>query len=241
MMSRKIRALTLVIAVAFAEAVTAQSTVVELFTSQGCSSCPPADALLAAVQEQYGEDVITLSYHVDYWDYIGWKDPFATKEITQKQYAYATSFRSRQVYTPQAVINGNSHFTGSDQRKMNRALQSNTLTDSNPIALGTIKNTGNTFFANYTIDNPSTAQSVTFVLTLKNRTTAIKRGENRNKTLTNHNIVIDQVTLAVQQEGSIQLSKPSWVSPEDELAIVAYVTRDQVGITSATRKVVASS
>ena len=146
-MSRKIAMLALVIAVAFAKALTAQSTVVELFTSQGCSSCPPADELLAEVQEQYGDDVITLSYHVDYWDYIGWKDPFASQAITQKQYAYATAFRSRQVYTPQAVINGNSHFTGSDQRKMNLALQSNTLKNSNPIALGKVKSTGNKYFA----------------------------------------------------------------------------------------------
>ncbi len=235
-MSRKIAMLALVIAVAFAKALTAQSTVVELFTSQGCSSCPPADELLAEVQEQYGDDVITLSYHVDYWDYIGWKDPFASQAITQKQYAYATAFRSRQVYTPQAVINGNSHFTGSDQRKMNLALQSNTLKNSNPIALGKVKSTGNKYFADYTIANPGTAESVTFVLTLKSRTTAIKRGENRNKTLTNHNIVIDQVTVDIQKEGSIQLSKPAWVSPEDELAIVAYVTKNNVGITSATRK-----
>ncbi len=61
-------------------------TVIELFTSQGCSSCPPADAVLEQLKTEFGDDVITLSYHVDYWDYIGWKDPFATKGFTQKQY-----------------------------------------------------------------------------------------------------------------------------------------------------------
>ena len=235
-MSRSIGILLFVFALAFAKALPAQNTIVELFTSQGCSSCPPADALLAEVQETYGDEVITLSYHVDYWDYIGWKDPFASKAYTQKQYDYATAFNSRSVYTPQAVINGNSHFTGSDKRRMNIALGSNTLKDSNPIALGTIKSTGNKFFTDYTIANAATAESITFVLTLKSKTTAIKRGENRNRTLTNHNIVIDQVTVKTQDEGSIQLSKPAWVTEDDELAIVAYVTKNRVGITSVARK-----
>ena len=81
--------------------------VVELFTSQGCSSCPPADAALARLAEK-GE-VVALGYHVDYWDYLGWKDTLASPENTERQKLYGKAFGKREVYTPQAVINGRTH------------------------------------------------------------------------------------------------------------------------------------
>ena len=91
-------------------------TVVELFTSQGCSSCPPADALLSRLAER--EDVIALSMHVDYWDYIGWKDPFASPVITERQRDYAASLGGRYVYTPQMVIQGTAEAVGSNARNV---------------------------------------------------------------------------------------------------------------------------
>jgi hypothetical protein len=84
--------------------------VVELFTSQGCNSCPPADAVLADLAEK--GDVVTLGYHVDYWDYLGWKDTLATPENTERQKQYGKAFGKRSVYTPQAVINGRAHVNG---------------------------------------------------------------------------------------------------------------------------------
>ena len=88
--------------------------VLELFTSQGCSSCPPADALLNEVKYKYSNNqVIALSYHVDYWNYIGWKDPFSKKEFSDKQRAYSSKFYSNSIYTPQIVVNGKEHFVGS--------------------------------------------------------------------------------------------------------------------------------
>lgn len=236
----KKKLVVLVLCFAFAKALVAQSTVVELFTSQGCSSCPPADALVADIQEQYGEEVITLSYHVDYWDYIGWKDPFASSAYTQRQYDYATAFRSRQVYTPQAVINGNSHFTGSDSRKMTQALRTNKLEKRENLQLGEINKVGDKLFITYAMDGTA-VNAISFALTLKERVTQVKRGENRNRTLRNHNIVIDYTEISPQKEGSIQLQIPAWVSAEDELAVVAYVTKNNVGITSAIRKELASS
>ncbi len=86
--------------------------VVELFTSQGCSSCPPADAALRQFIDR--DDVLALAFHVDYWDYLGWKDTLASSENTQRQYAYAKTFKSRTVYTPQAVVNGREHLNGAD-------------------------------------------------------------------------------------------------------------------------------
>ena len=86
--------------------------VVELFTSQGCSSCPPADAALKSLVDE--GDVVALAYHVDYWNYLGWADTLASKDNTDRQYAYARMFGRNGVYTPQAVLNGREHINGAD-------------------------------------------------------------------------------------------------------------------------------
>lgn len=86
--------------------------VVELFTSQGCNSCPPADAFFSKLVEK--GDVIALAYHVDYWDYLGWRDTMARPENTERQYAYMKALGSRAVYTPQVIVNGRSHVNGTN-------------------------------------------------------------------------------------------------------------------------------
>jgi hypothetical protein len=91
---------------------------VELFTSQGCSSCPEADALLsemAAAQPAHGFEIIPLAFHVDYWNHLGWSDPFSSHEFTLRQRAYASSWGSGQIYTPQAVVNGGTGMVGHDR------------------------------------------------------------------------------------------------------------------------------
>lgn len=86
--------------------------VVELFTSQGCASCPPADEALRKLIQK--GDVVGLSYHVDYWNYLGWADSLASKENTERQYGYARALGRNNVYTPQAVVNGRDHVKGAD-------------------------------------------------------------------------------------------------------------------------------
>ena len=93
---------------------------VELFTSQGCSSCPPADAYLAALARR--TDIVALSFHVDYWDYIGWKDAFATRATTERQRAYARVLKQRYVYTPEMVVEGSGHDTGRERAGIERLL-----------------------------------------------------------------------------------------------------------------------
>lgn len=95
--------------------------VVELFTSQGCSSCPPADAALKTLIEE-GE-VVALAYHVDYWNYLGWADTLASKENTDRQYAYARMLGRNGVYTPQAILNGRDHMNGSDLQAIRSRLE----------------------------------------------------------------------------------------------------------------------
>lgn len=95
----------------------ASLVVIELFTSQGCSSCPPADRLLTklAVDPKLRDRVIPLSFHVDYWNYIGWTDPFSSKRWSERQQGYARAFHSNRIYTPQLVVSGRTGLNGSDE------------------------------------------------------------------------------------------------------------------------------
>ncbi|MBB4144732.1 DUF1223 domain-containing protein [Rhizobium rhizoryzae] len=107
----------LVAGTALAGDISSPKGVVELFTSQGCSSCPPADAALKQIVDQ--GDVVALSYHVDYWNYLGWTDTLSSKENTERQYGYAHSMGRSGVYTPQAIINGRAHVKGTDVAAIN--------------------------------------------------------------------------------------------------------------------------
>jgi hypothetical protein len=93
---------------------------VELFTSQGCSSCPPADVYMEELRHEKG--VIALSYNVDYWDYLGWRDTLAAPEHSQRQYNYARARGDMDVYTPQAIVNGGNHFVGADRKRIASAI-----------------------------------------------------------------------------------------------------------------------
>lgn len=98
----------------------------ELFTSEGCSSCPPADALLAKLHREQpvsGVSIVVLSEHVDYWNYIGWRDPFSAAQFSRRQQSYGARFRLNSVYTPQMVIDGEAEVLGSDPRAVKAAIE----------------------------------------------------------------------------------------------------------------------
>ncbi|MGL5114217.1 MAG: DUF1223 domain-containing protein [Beijerinckiaceae bacterium] len=113
-------AATTVPALAQGEVATRPRAVIELFTSQGCSSCPPADKLMGELARD--PSIIVVSLPVDYWDYLGWRDTLASPAFTQRQKAYSAMRGDRQVYTPQAVINGASHAVGSERGAIDKAI-----------------------------------------------------------------------------------------------------------------------
>lgn len=158
--------------------------VVELFTSQGCSSCPPADALLHELSQM--PDVIALALHVDYWDYIGWEDSFASPDYTRRQHAYARAAHARSVYTPQMIINGTTHVVGSRTMQVMAALQAHMAQPA--LAAVEVAREG----ASLQVRAESTSRGdylVQIFRYLPEATVTIGRGENAGKTITYTNIV----------------------------------------------------
>jgi hypothetical protein len=167
------------------------SGVVELFTSQGCSSCPPADKVLAELSES--DDVLALAWHVDYWDYIGWKDTFASPDYTARQRAYARAQSERMIYTPQAMINGRKHMNGGAGTSINRTLASHESGGALYVDVD-LKSVGDEVKL---VMEPTKAASASYAVTLvtfdRQEEVEITRGENHGKTITYHNIVRDSM------------------------------------------------
>ncbi len=160
--------------------------VVELFTSEGCSSCPPADALLGELaQRQY---VLPLSYHVDYWDYIGWKDRFGDAKFTRRQYAYAEAQGSAMVYTPQMIVAGAIDVVGSDRAEVERALKT-AYTRNAMYRVHVMREDDGTVVAQFPeapIGVPATVWLITYQ---RNAESHVKAGENAGKKLLTYNVV----------------------------------------------------
>jgi len=160
--------------------------VVELFTSQGCSSCPPADALLGELAGR--DDVLALALHVDYWDYIGWKDDFADPDHTIRQKKYAYKAGSRTVYTPQMVIGGLDHVIGYKPMKVADLLAAHKAMPG-LIDIALEERNGRVFVELTALGELPKGAVVQVVHFVPMSTVMIKSGENRGKTLTYFNIV----------------------------------------------------
>lgn len=168
-----------------------QVVMVELFTSQGCYSCPPADAMLGELAAR--EDVVALAMHVDYWDYLGWKDTFAQKAHTLRQIGYRDSFGARSIYTPQMIVQGRADVVGSRKRDVAAAIEAARATAAADIE---ISNDGRGLIvACSPSGSGSVGGTVWAAVYDRTATVAIARGENAGKTLTYHNIVRDVVSV----------------------------------------------
>ena len=159
-------------------------SVLELFTSQGCSSCPAADKLLGELAGRDG--VLALSMPVDYWDYIGWKDTLASPAFSARQRAYAKARGDRAVYTPQLVFNGLVHTVGSNRTAISEALKK-TNARRHSVAVE-LQERGGEIVAEIGA-GPRMRASVILVVYEPSATVSIKRGENAGKTITYHNVV----------------------------------------------------
>ena len=213
--------------------------IVQLFTSQGCSSCPSADKLLEKVKKKYvNKNVVVMSYHVDYWNRLGWKDPFSKKEYTQLQYKYSAKFNSKSVYTPQAVVNGEVHFVGSSDSKMGTNLSKYLKTSAeNGIVIKKIQQDKNKVSVDYEVSGNTSGKKLKLALVIKERKTSIGRGENGGRVLTNINIVIEEIEVDIKiKSGTLTLNIPDLLESKDALSVIGFVQQKNLEITAATQK-----
>jgi hypothetical protein len=191
--------------------VTAQAgeprAVLELFTSQGCSSCPPADRLVGQLAND--SSIIALSVPIDYWDYLGWRDTLANPAHSARQRAYARARGDGQIYTPQIVVNGSADALGSDQPAIERAIvQTDRRTGvmSLPVIVAVSNGTLNVTVSD--ADKAPAAAEVWLCPLAKAVPVAIGRGENRGRTVTYHNVVRNWLKL-----GTLSAAQSSWNVP----------------------------
>jgi hypothetical protein len=179
--------LAAVVVLAASAAVAGPLAVVELFTSQGCSSCPPADAALRDLARR--TDVIALTMPVDYWDYLGWRDTLAKPEFTARQRAYAATRGDRQVFTPQVVVNGKGACIGSDAAALEQLIQAGRPGPGVAVALSETAGSVAVDIAGATNGAARGHIGEVWVVSVaKAREVAIERGENRGKTITYANV-----------------------------------------------------
>jgi hypothetical protein len=236
--------------------------VVELFTSEGCSSCPPADALLAklaAERKDTPEHVYFLAFHVDYWDYLGWKDPFASKEASQRQRWYAESPAKPEdknsVYTPQLIVNGRDGFVGSDETharaSINAALKEPPRASVTPTLMPrkagepiklSARITG-TDLVSPKQDRTLRGATVLAAVVEDGLSTSVKRGENSGRTLAHERVVRAFTTVPIAEPGApghefdtttqLELKVPEGVK-EDHCRVIVFVQRrGAVGVLGA--------
>lgn len=201
--------------------------VVELFTSQGCSSCPKADAAFEKLA--HDSSVIALSYHVDYWNYLGWKDTLSTPENTRRQYDYAAGLKRSNVYTPQAVVNGRMHLNGGDLRAIEQQIVSlatekqaldipiSVTLDDDCIRIGVAPGKGDAH--------------VVIAYFTPRLDVRIEKGENAGKTISYHNVVSSLETIGMWEgdELKIQLPVDMLGKPGKERAAILLQTEGSDG------------
>ena len=203
---------------------------IELFTSQGCSSCPPADKLIA----EYSRDpsIITLSLAVDYWDYLGWKDTLALHGHSNRQRAYAKARGDREVYTPQVVVDGAVHALGNDKAAIEKAMRQ-TREQSSPLLLPvTIERAGDKLTVSVAASKDEKGQAEVWLCPItKSIPVVISRGENSGQTLTYTNVVRRWIKLGDWTGKAETFSAPVKDVQSDNIDSVAVVV--QSGVASA--------
>ncbi len=209
--------------------------VLELFTSEGCSSCPPADEILRGVAIQ--DNVFALSFHVTYWNKLGWKDAFSQKMFDERQYAYGRLMQSNGVYTPQLVVNGSEEFVGSRKSQTEKSVEKalSQKAEASIVLNKTLEN--NTLKAHYKLGGNFKNTVLNIALVERNIETKVLRGENGGRVLKHDNVVRDFQTLKVDAvvEGTVSLNIPSDFKQKDGVVIAYLQNKDTWKIVAANK------
>ncbi len=216
---------------------TKRFAIVELFTSEGCSSCPAADALAAAISAENNKEVYFLSFHVDYWNQYGWKDIFSSNNYTVRQEQYAGFFKLKSIYTPQVVVNGKTEFVGSNESKLRSAIQRELKNEASvSINLQTITNARTVSVTCSVSDAINSVLNIALVQ--KQAEVSVKRGENAGKILKHIDIVrgFKKLDILSSNTNLVTLYIPDGLLPKD-LKVIAYVqNRDDYKVTGVAEK-----
>jgi hypothetical protein len=183
--------------------------VVELFTSQGCSACPPADALLARFADTPG--VVALSFSVDYWDYLGWRDTLASPANSERQRAYARSRGDGKVYTPQVVVDGLAHVNGANEAAIEMAMRNATKELQDVKVPASMRADGDTLIVDVGAASEKSdrrAGTVWLAIAKDVETVEVKRGENRGRELSYHHPVRELSPIGMWHGDPITLRLP---------------------------------
>ena len=205
---------------------------VELFTSEGCSSCPPADALLQKLDTQpfAGGQMIVLSEHVDYWNHIGWTDPYSSHALSERQSAYGRRFGLESVYTPQMIVDGSQEFVGSDPSAARTAFDKAISVEKVPLRISNATVVGNTLHAHVEAEAPASrprAVDAVLAVALDHAESQVKGGENAGHRLT-HVAVVRSLTKIGQLTPGQPLSQDVSVvldpgSTRSDLRVIAFL------------------
>lgn len=193
----------------------------ELFTSQGCSSCPPADKLVSSLA-QADTNLIVVSYHVDYWDRLGWKDLFSNHDYTIRQQQYARLLHVESVYTPQAVVQGQFEMVGSNQKGILNAVKT-AAAQSNDLNLESYASLDNgSVTVTYHLDKAlADGYQINAVLVQNNTNTPVARGENSGRQLAGYHVARSMKSMPLAKtDDNIQLTLPEDVKPENASVVV---------------------
>ncbi|HTE29334.1 MAG TPA: DUF1223 domain-containing protein [Chryseolinea sp.] len=206
--------------------------VVELFTSEGCSSCPPADALVAKIQKQEElQRVYILSYHVDYWDRLGWKDPFSSADYSARQKQYASWLNLKSVYTPQIVVNGRNQFVGSDEETLRTAIKKGLASPGeHQLSLVDLKLENDKLKFQYHKDGSENHLALIVVIVQKSASSKVRAGENKGKQLSHVQVVrkISRIVLDGISDGKAEIEWPPSLNPDD-MELTAFIQDQRTG------------
>ncbi|MEO9965251.1 MAG: DUF1223 domain-containing protein [Reichenbachiella sp.] len=213
--------------------------IVELFTSQGCSSCPSADRVLreAVNSSTTKGEIYGLSFHVSYWNRLGWKDPYSSEQFTERQKWYAKKMHLNRIYTPQMIVDGKVEFVGSQKDKLRTALKSSFVYNKkSEIAISNLKRTKGQLQLVYSSQNITQNGVVNVAVVQKTASNHVSRGENRNKTLVHSNVVRAFYTSPIKNMDQIEFDLPQ-LSDQSEYEVVIYVQNPHTLKISAVTKV----
>lgn len=205
--------------------------VLELFTSEGCSSCPPADNLLPELSK-LDANIIPLSFHVDYWNRLGWTDPFSSSEFSARQREYGKQFNLESIYTPQLVVNGEYELVGSSRNTATSAIKK-ALTEKAAIGIniGEVKRNGNNLLVTCTVEGEFKKVNLLAALVQKTATMNVKAGENSGVKLTHTNVVRSFVRNQAQSKTIFDLQLPANISDDNWQLIVYAQQKNDLKIT----------